>query len=400
MTMTSPTLMLACDLISRPSVTPEDAGCQDLIAARLERLGFRIEPMRFGEVSNLWARRGDAGPLLCFAGHTDVVPTGPLADWASDPFVPTIRAGQLFGRGAADMKGSIAAMVTAVESFVAQHPDHQGSIAFLITSDEEGPSVDGTVKVVERLQQRGERIDYALVGEPSSRARLGDSIKNGRRGSLSGWLRIHGKQGHVAYPQLAKNPFHASAEALAALCAEVWDEGNDYFPPTSFQIANLSMGTGADNVIPGHLEAQFNLRFSTELDPAAIKARVQGILDKGDFDYEIRWRLSGSPFVTPVGRLVEAVRGAIQDATGIETELSTAGGTSDGRFIAPMGAQVVELGPINATIHQVNECVGVDELVQLSRIYERTLEELLTKDERGRAPQTRVRDSPKPNSSS
>lgn len=381
MTTTSPTLELACELISRPSVTPDDAGCQDLIAARLQRLGFDIEPMPFGEVRNLWARRGQAAPLLCFAGHTDVVPTGPLADWSSDPFTPTIRAGQLFGRGAADMKGSIAAMITAVESFIARHPDHGGSIAFLITSDEEGPSVDGTVKVVERLQQRGERIDYALVGEPSSRARLGDSIKNGRRGSLSGWLKIHGKQGHVAYPHLAKNPFHASAEALAALCAEVWDEGNDYFPPTSFQIANLRMGTGADNVIPGHLEAQFNLRFSTELDPESIKARIQGILDQGDFDYEIRWRLSGNPFVTAVGPLVDAVRHAIRKVTGVETELSTAGGTSDGRFIAPTGAQVVELGPINATIHQVDECVGVDELDELSRIYLSTLETLLDVDE-------------------
>ncbi|NEX19040.1 succinyl-diaminopimelate desuccinylase [Thiorhodococcus mannitoliphagus] len=378
--MTSATLELACDLISRPSVTPEDAGCQDLIAARLQRLGFTIEPMPFGEVNNLWARRGDSAPLLCFAGHTDVVPTGPLDEWTSDPFAPVIRDGQLFGRGAADMKGSIAAMVTAVESFLAEHPNHCGSIAFLMTSDEEGPSVDGTVKVVERLQQRGEQIDYALVGEPSSQAKLGDSIKNGRRGSLSGWLKIHGKQGHVAYPQLAKNPFHASAEALAALCAEVWDEGNDYFPATSFQIANLNMGTGADNVIPGHLEAQFNLRFSTELDPDSIKSRVTTILDRGDFHYDIRWRLSGNPFVTPVGDLVEAVRRAIAEVNGVETALSTAGGTSDGRFIAPTGAQVVELGPINATIHQVDECVGVAELDQLSRMYQRILEHLLLGD--------------------
>ncbi|MBK1720913.1 succinyl-diaminopimelate desuccinylase [Thiocystis violacea] len=373
----SPTLQLACDLVARRSVTPEDAGCQALMAERLAAVGFRIEPMPFGEVTNLWARRGDSGPVFCFAGHTDVVPTGPLDQWTSDPFAATIRDGKLFGRGAADMKGSLAAMVTAVEAFLAEHSNHQGSIAFLITSDEEGPSVEGTVKVVERLQQRGERIDYALVGEPSSRERLGDSIKNGRRGSLSGFLSVYGKQGHVAYPQLAKNPFHASAQSLAALCAEVWDQGNEHFPPTSFQIANLNMGTGAENVIPGRLEAQFNLRFSTELDPERIKARVGEILDAGGFDYDIRWRLSGNPFLTPAGELVETARAAILEVTGVETQLSTAGGTSDGRFIAPMGAQVVELGPLNATIHQVDECVGIEELEQLSRIYHLMLERLL-----------------------
>ncbi|MCK7576107.1 MAG: succinyl-diaminopimelate desuccinylase [Chromatiales bacterium] len=373
----SPTLELACELVRRPSVTPEDCGCQELIAERLAAIGFTVEPLPFGEVTNLWARRGSEGPLLCLAGHTDVVPAGPLDLWDSDPFDPVIRDGMLHGRGAADMKGSLAAMVTAVESFVAAHPEHPGSIAFLLTSDEEGPAVNGTVKVVERLQQRGEHIDYALVGEPSSREQLGDSIKNGRRGSLSGFLTIHGKQGHVAYPHLAKNPFHAAADALAALCAEVWDQGNAYFPPTSFQIANLNMGTGAENVIPGQLEAQFNLRFSTELDPETIKRRVRAILDQGDFDYELSWRLSGHPFLTTPGALVEAARAAIREVCGIETELSTGGGTSDGRFIAPTGAQVLELGPLNATIHQVDECVAVEDLEQLHRIYGRVIERLL-----------------------
>jgi succinyl-diaminopimelate desuccinylase len=373
----SPTLELACELIRRPSVTPDDAGCQALMAERLAAIGFRIEEMPFGEVANLWARRGDEGPLFCFAGHTDVVPTGPIEQWDSAPFEPTIRDGRLFGRGASDMKGSLAAMITAVEAFVGDHPDHRGSIAFLITSDEEGPSVDGTRRVVERLEERGEKIDYALVGEPSARERLGDTIKNGRRGSLNGVLRVQGKQGHVAYPHLAKNPFHASVGALAALCAEVWDQGNDYFPPTSFQIANLHMGTGAENVIPGRLEAQFNLRFSTELDPETIQARVRSILDAGDFDYTLDWRLSGNPFLTPVGELVAATREAIAAVTGIQTQLSTSGGTSDGRFIGPTGAQVVELGPVNATIHQVNECVGVAELDALSEIYRGILEHLL-----------------------
>ncbi|EGV27738.1 Succinyl-diaminopimelate desuccinylase [Thiorhodococcus drewsii AZ1] len=373
----SPTLSLACDLISRDSVTPADAGCQDLMAERLAAIGFRIEPMPFGEVSNLWARRGDSGPLFCFAGHTDVVPSGPLDQWTSPPFAPTMRDGRLYGRGAADMKGSLAAMITATEDFVAAHPDHLGSIAFLITSDEEGPATDGTVKVVERLEQRGEKIDYALVGEPSCRERLGDTIKNGRRGSLSGFLRVYGKQGHVAYPQLAENPFHACADALRALCVETWDTGNDHFPPTSFQIANLNMGTGAENVIPGVLEAQFNLRFSTELTPSTIKTRIHNILDAGGFRYELQWRLSGHPFLTPAGELVEASRAAITETCGIETQLSTSGGTSDGRFIAPTGAQVLELGPLNASIHQIDEWVGVEELDQLSAIYRGILERLL-----------------------
>jgi succinyl-diaminopimelate desuccinylase len=374
----SPTLELACELIRRPSLTPDDAGCQGLMAERLAAIGFRIEPMPFGEVTNLWARRGDSRPLLCLAGHTDVVPPGPLADWTSPPFEPTIRDGRLYGRGAADMKGSLAALVTAVEDFVAEHPGgHRGSIAFLLTSDEEGPSIDGTVRVVERLESRGERIDWALVAEPSSRERLGDTIKNGRRGSLNGFLTVHGKQGHVAYPQLAKNPFHACAQALADLCAEVWDQGNAHFPPTSLQIANLNMGTGAENVIPGRLSAQFNLRFSTELTAEVIDRRVRRILDARGFDYDLVWRLSGNPFVTPAGELVEATRAAIAEVQRIETELSTDGGTSDGRFIAHLGAQVVELGPINASIHQVDEHVGVEELDRLSAIYRRILDRLL-----------------------
>ena len=373
----SATLELAQALIARASVTPDDAGCQPLLAERLSRTGFVIEQLRFGEVDNLWARRGTADPLFVFAGHTDVVPPGPLADWHSSPFEPVIRDGYLYGRGAADMKGSIAAMVTACERFIPAHANHRGSIAFLITSDEEGPAADGTVKVVETLQARGELIDLCLVGEPSSRNSVGDTIKNGRRGSLLGFLRVLGKQGHVAYPHLVKNPLHAFAPVLADLCKEQWDSGNAHFPPTSFQIANLNMGTGAENVVPGHLDAQFNLRFSTELTADQIKERIIQILDRGDFDYDLSWRVSGNPFLTPAGELVNAARQAIAEITGTESKLSTSGGTSDGRFIAPMGCQVLELGPINATIHQANECVGVDELDQLSAIYERILSKLL-----------------------
>ena len=373
----SPTLALAIDLIRRRSVTPEDAGCQPLMAERLQALGFTIEPMRFGDVDNLWARRGTDGPLLCFAGHTDVVPPGPLERWSSDPFMPEVRDGMLYGRGACDMKGSLAAMVTATERFVAAHPDHKGSIAFLITSDEEGPAVDGTVKVVERLGGRGECIDYALVGEPSSHKRLGDIVKNGRRGSLNGSLIIRGRQGHVAYPQLADNPVHRAAAALAELCAERWDQGNDHFPPTSFQISNINAGTGADNVIPGELRVLFNLRFSTELTPDHIRRRIEDLLDRHGLEYDIDWRLSGMPFLTPAGELVAAAGDAIEAVMGAPTTLSTAGGTSDGRFIAPTGAQVLELGPVNATIHKVDECVGVDELDQLSAIYEGILMRLL-----------------------
>jgi len=374
----TPTLDLAIELIRRPSVTPEDGGCQELLARRLTACGFHIEPLPFGEVSNLWARRGESGPLFCFAGHTDVVPTGPGEQWDSDPFVPEIRDGQLYGRGACDMKGGIAAMVTAVEAFVRAHPDHPGSIAFLITSDEEGVAVDGTAKVVEVLDARGVKIDWCLVGEPSSHERLGDTLKNGRRGSLSGFLTVQGKQGHVAYPHRALNPLHLLAPALVQLVDEEWDQGKAFFPPTTFQIANLNTGTGAENVIPGILTAQFNLRFSTELDAETIQRRVRTILDQGGFDYELTWRLSGNPFLTPAGALVEAAIAAVEAIMGYSPALSTSGGTSDGRFIAPTGAQVLELGTINASIHQVNEHVGVEELEQLSAIYRRILEKLLT----------------------
>ncbi|MET0081503.1 MAG: succinyl-diaminopimelate desuccinylase [Sedimenticola sp.] len=374
----SKTLDLAIDLISRRSITPEDAGCQDVMIRRLEAIGFNIERMPFGEVENFWARRGTEGPLVAFAGHTDVVPPGRSEAWNSDPFAPEIRDGLLYGRGAADMKGSLAAMVTAVESFVEKHPDHSGSIAFLITSDEEGIATHGTVKVIETLEARGEKIDYCLVCEPSSTERVGDIVKNGRRGSLNGILTVFGKQGHVAYPHLASNPVHTAAAALARLSAETWDEGNRHFPPTSFQISNINAGTGAENVIPGEMEVLFNFRFSTELDETEIRKRVHTILDEEGVNYDLSWRLSGHPFLTPEGALIEAVEKAISETTGYNTELSTSGGTSDGRFIAPTGAQVVELGPLNATIHQVNECVSVSDLDALSAIYDRALENLLS----------------------
>lgn len=380
--MHSPTTALAIELIRRPSVTPADAGCQRLIGERLAALGFHLEPMRFGEVDNLWARRGRSAPLFCFAGHTDVVPPGPLGQWTSEPFQPTLRDGLLYGRGAADMKGSLAAMVTATERFVAAHPDHLGSIAFLLTSDEEGPAVDGTRRVVDTLGARGERIDYCLVGEPSSREHLGDTVKNGRRGSLNGRLSVIGRQGHVAYPQLADNPVHRVAPALAALCAETWDAGSEHFPPTTFQISNIHAGTGAENVIPDTAEVLFNLRFSTALTPDGIASRVHDILARNglarDTHYRIDWRLSGLPFLTEPAALVDAARAAIAAETGRDTLLSTAGGTSDGRFIAPTGAQVLELGPLNATIHQINECVGVADLDQLSNLYVGILTRLLT----------------------
>ena len=373
----SDTLDLACQLVRCQSVTPEDAGCQAIMVERLRAAGFDIEPLPFGEVQNIWARRGSATPLLAFAGHTDVVPPGPAKAWASDPFEPEIRDGMLYGRGAADMKGSLAAMVTACEAFVSAHPDHGGSLALLITSDEEGPAVNGTVKVIDTLEARGEKIDYCLVGEPSSVKRLGDTAKNGRRGSLNATLRILGKQGHVAYPDLSKNPVHAFAPMMARLCAETWDQGNSFFPPTSFQISNINGGTGAENVIPGELEVKFNFRFSTELTLETIQSRVATLLDQGGFEYEIEWRLSGAPFLTPAGTLVDAVQSTVREITGLETELSTTGGTSDGRFIAPTGAQVVELGPLNRTIHQANECVSVDDLDTLSAIYRRLMERLL-----------------------
>lgn len=377
MSSLTPTLSLAIDLIARPSVTPADAGCQELLIQRLEQLGFNIERLPFEDVSNLWARRGTEGPLFCFAGHTDVVPSGPAEQWSHPPFEPQIHEGNLYGRGAADMKGSIAAFITALERFTSHHPDHGGSIALLITSDEEGDFINGTPRVVEVLEARNEKIDWCIVGEPSSSKQLGDIIKNGRRGSISGTLKIQGKQGHVAYPHLVRNPIHLAAPALAELSAEVWDQGNDYFPPTSLQISNIQAGTGATNVVPGELEAKFNLRFSTELSAAQIKARVHAILDRHQLEYALDWVLSGNPFITPEDSLVNACRDSIKAITGIDTELSTSGGTSDGRFIAPTGAQVVELGPCNATIHQINEHVRAKDLDTLSELYENILARLL-----------------------
>jgi succinyl-diaminopimelate desuccinylase len=374
----SDTLQLTETLIARRSVTPDDAGCQALLATRLEQLGFTVTHLRFGDVDNLWARHGTGTPLFVFAGHTDVVPPGPRADWTSDPFTPTLRDGLLYGRGAADMKGSIAAMVTACERFLAAHPHHSGSLAFLITSDEEGPSVNGTVKVVEWLAARGDRIDWCMVGEPSCRERVGDTIKNGRRGSLNATVKIHGLQGHVAYPMLADNPIHRALPALAELAAVAWDAGNEHFPPTSFQISNIHAGDGTVNVIPGSLDVLCNWRFSTASTEEDIRARTRALLERYGLRHELAWHLSGRPFLTPSGRLVDATRAAIAAVTGIDTELSTSGGTSDGRFIAPTGAQVVELGPVNASIHKVNECVDPGELEQLSAIYENILLKLLT----------------------
>jgi succinyl-diaminopimelate desuccinylase len=372
------TVLLAKELISRHSVTPEDAGCQELMMQRLQAIGFTVERLRFDDVDNFWARRGTDAPLFCFAGHTDVVPPGPLEEWQSDPFTPTERDGVLYGRGASDMKSSLAAMVTACERFISKHPDHKGSIAFLITSDEEGPSINGTVKVVETLESRNEKIDYCLVGEPTSSGQFGDVIKNGRRGSLNGVLTIYGTQGHVAYPQLADNPVHQAAAALLEMTTRVWDEGNEYFPPTTFQIANIHAGTGAENVIPGELKVQFNFRFSTEQTEQNLRDVIDAILDKHELNYEIAWRLSGQPFITPEGELVDAARMAIKTVTGIDTQLSTSGGTSDGRFIAPTGAQVLELGPMNASIHKIDENIPVADIGLLSDCYEQILQNLLT----------------------
>lgn len=373
----SPTLKFTLDLIREPSVTPFDADCQTLMIRRLEAIGFRIERLRFGDVDNFWARRGSEVPVFCFAGHTDVVPTGPAEQWKTPPFEPRIEAGMLTGRGAADMKGSLAAMVVACERFVAEHPDHRGSIAYLITSDEEGVAVDGTVRVVETLEARQEKIDWCLVGEPSSTAQVGDVIKNGRRGSLGGILTVHGRQGHVAYPHLADNPIHRALPALAELAAETWDHGNEFFPATSFQISNIRAGTGANNVIPGDLEVVFNFRFSTELTETQLRERTETLLQRHGLRYTLNWKLSGQPFLTPRGDLVDAAVAAIKHVTGRDTELSTSGGTSDGRFIAPTGAQVVELGPVNKTIHQINECVSANDLDTLTDIYEHLLKKLL-----------------------
>ncbi len=386
----TPTLSLSIDLLSRASVTPQDAGCQDVIAERLAPLGFTPEFMYFGDASdtgrnaqvkNLWARRGNSAPVVCFLGHTDVVPTGDVANWRFDPFSPTIAGGMLYARGAADMKTAIACFTVACENFIAKHPDHKGSIAIMLTSDEEGIATNGVVKVVEALEARQEKIDYCLVGEPSSTATLGDVIKNGRRGSLGGILTVTGKQGHVAYPHLAVNPIHNAMNALADLVNAKWDAGNAYFPPTSLQISNLNAGTGANNVIPKTLTAEFNFRFSTETSEKELKQKVHAIFDKHFTDskasYQIDWRLSGLPFLTEEGALVNACRDAIKDVTGTDTQLSTSGGTSDGRFVAPTGASVVELGVLNATIHQVDECVAVDDLEKLTLIYEQVLENLL-----------------------
>lgn len=374
----SETLDLAIDLVSRDSTTPEDAGCQELMASRLAPLGFNIENLRFHDVNNMWARKGKSGPVFCFAGHTDVVPTGPIEQWQSHPFKPEIRNGLLYARGTADMKGSLAAMITATENFIARHPDHNGSIAFLITSDEEGPSINGTVKVVETLEARNEKIDYCLVGEPSSTKQVGDVVKNGRRGSLGAVARFKGIQGHVAYPHLAKNPIHMIAPMLDELTRIQWDQGNDFFPPTTFQISNINAGTGATNVIPGTVEMVFNFRFSTETTEEKLRQQVEALFSRHELDYEIEWTLSGNPFLTPEGALVEAAQKAIREVAGFDTELSTAGGTSDGRFIAPTGAQVLELGPLNKTIHQIDECVSVEDLNKLSEMYEKILENLLT----------------------
>ena len=373
----SQTLDLTKDLMARRSVTPADEGCQAVMTARLAAAGFQIEPLRYGSVDNFWAKRGTGSPVFCFAGHTDVVPTGPLEEWKTDPFVPSIRDGVLYGRGAADMKSGLAAMVTAAEAFVAAHPNHKGSIAFLITSDEEGPSVDGTKRVVETLAARKERIDYCVVGEPSSEKSIGDTIKVGRRGSFSGRLTVHGIQGHVAYPHLAENPVHTFAPALAELTSRVWDGGTEHFQPTTFQISNFNAGTGAPNVIPGELKARFNLRYSPIQTQERIKETVEGILKKHGVRYTIEWYVSGEPFYTAPGALSDAVSTAIHEVTGGRPKISTGGGTSDGRFIAPLGAQVVELGVVNATIHKVNESVRVEEIDKLHQIYLTVLRNLL-----------------------
>lgn len=373
----SETLELAKQLIAQASVTPDDNGCQKILIEFLKPSGFQAEILQFEEVTNLWLRRGEASPLFVFAGHTDVVPTGPEEEWDSPPFTPTIRDGKLFGRGAADMKSSIAAMAVACKNYLAVHPDYEGSIAFLITSDEEGPATNGTVKVIETLQSRNEAIDMCIVGEPSSNQTLGDTLKIGRRGSLSACLSVKGIQGHVAYPHLAKNPVHEFSPALTELTSMQWDTGNDHFPATTFQVSNISAGTGANNVIPGSMEIDFNLRFSTEVTAEEIKTKIISLLDKHNLDYEIDWHLSGNPFYCEPGKLTQACEQAIQETIKVKPELSTGGGTSDGRFIAPTGAQVVELGPVNESIHKVNECVDVDALDQLTDIYQRVLENLL-----------------------
>lgn len=379
MSTADPSLELTQELIRRPSVSPQDHGCLEIIAERLRALGFRIERMPFGPVENLWAQHGDAGPVLCFAGHSDVVPSGPREEWQSDPFEPVIRDGVLYGRGAADMKSGLAAMVTATERFIQARPDHAGTLAFLLTSDEEGPSVDGTRRVMTVLEGRGEKIDWCVVGEPSSSDTLGDTVKIGRRGSLSGKLTVHGVQGHVAYPHLADNPVHALAPALAELSSRTWDAGNTYFQPTTFQFSNINAGTGAPNVIPGELKARFNLRFSTEQTVEGLQQTITGILDRHRVNYTLEWFVSGLPFFTAPGQLSDAVERAVMETVGRRPQLSTTGGTSDGRFIAPTGAQVVELGVCNASIHKVNENVRIADIPTLSTMYQRVMELLLAR---------------------
>lgn len=373
----SPTVALAMDLVSRPSVTPFDAGCQELMIHRLERSGFAVERLKFDDVDNFWAVHGSDGPIFCFAGHTDVVPTGPLDQWANPPFSPVIKDGLLFGRGAADMKGSLASMVVAAEQFVKQYPDHPGRLAFLITSDEEGLAVNGTERVVDWLKAQAIIPHWCLVGEPSSSEQCGDTIKNGRRGSLGCSMTITGLQGHVAYPHLASNPIHLATPAINELIAAVWDEGNDYFPPTSFQISNITSGTGVTNVIPGDIQVMFNFRFSTEVTDQQLRQRVEDILDRHGFNYSMEWRLNGQPFLTKTGLLVDVARECIEDVTGVKTVLSTAGGTSDGRFIAPMGSEVLELGPLNSSIHRVDEHVSTEDLNKLTKIYQKIVSQLL-----------------------
>ena len=375
--ITDPTIDLLCDLIRRRSVTPEDAGCQALMSDRLEKLGFSCETMQFNDVTNLWARRGDASPVLCFAGHTDVVPPGNLDAWGSDPFEPTFTDGMLYARGSADMKSGLAAMIVAIEQFLAENPDHAGSIALLITSDEEGRARDGTLKVMDALAERNEHIDWCVLGEPSSETKLGDIVRIGRRGSLSGMLTVKGIQGHVAYPQLADNPIRRFAPVLAELHQIVWDDGNEYFPPTSFQVVDVRAGIGAPNVTPAELSARFNLRYSTEWTHESLQEKVHSVFDAHDIDYELKWHLSGKPFLTEPGKLINAVHEAVTDHTGAAPELSTGGGTSDGRFISPAGTDVVELGPVNASIHKINEHVRVDDVITLTSMYKRIIELML-----------------------
>lgn len=377
MTVNSPTLALTMDLVSRPSVTPLDHGCQELMLARLEACGFSVERLKFDDVDNFWAVHGSDGPIFCFAGHTDVVPTGPVEQWTNLPFTPVIKDGLLFARGSADMKGSLAAMVVAAEQFVAEYPEHPGRLAFLITSDEEGIAINGTVRVVQWLEEHHIIPQWCLVGEPSSSEKCGDTIKNGRRGSLGCSMTIKGLQGHVAYPHLASNPIHLANPAINELINEVWDKGNQYFPPTSFQISNVSSGTGATNVIPGDIKMLFNFRFSTEVTEVQLRQRVEDILDKHGLNYSMEWRLSGEPFLTATGLLVDVATQCIEEVTGLETLLSTAGGTSDGRFIAPMGTEVVELGPLNSSIHRVDEHVSIDDLEKLTKIYQKIVSQLL-----------------------